>query len=161
MSSEAPNPYEDQGISIINHSRYMVVATSDKEGNPWAAPVFYTFNSNYDFYFLSAIDSRHAKNIIENQHVALVIYDSNSPIGISLGVQIEGTAIPVQGKELEKAISLYSSRLFKNSHLTPNERYRPDDYGVGSEFRFFKVTVTSAYTNGADRRVNIRLNGKD
>ena len=132
MAAETPGSYEEQGRSIVNHNKYMVVATAGKSGKPWAAPVFYTFDSNYDFYFLSAIDSMHAKNIIENRNVALVIYDSNSPIGISQGVQIEGTAAPVQGKELDKAIDLYSARLFRNSHLHPSERYKPEDYGEGA-----------------------------
>jgi nitroimidazol reductase NimA-like FMN-containing flavoprotein (pyridoxamine 5'-phosphate oxidase superfamily) len=149
--------YDDQARSILDHNRYMVLATSTKAGRPWAAPVFFTFDKDYNFYFLSAIDSRHAKDIAENPFVSVVIYDSNSPIGISQSVQIEGKASFVQEKELGRVISLYSSRLFKSSHLEPTERYRPEDYGEGAEFRFFKITVSSAFTTGADRRVNISL----
>lgn len=39
----------------------MVVSTSDGEGNPLGAVVFYVFDEKYNFYFLSAVDSLHAK----------------------------------------------------------------------------------------------------
>jgi len=149
--------YGEMAKAIIKENKYMVIATSDKSGRPWANPVFYAYDDKYDFYFLSAIDSVHAKNIIANFKVSIVIFDSKQKVGSSEAVQIEGSASIVKKENLERVIRIYSENLFPSSKMEHTERYNPKDYDEPSEFRFFKVTPAKIYVTGVDRRVEVDL----
>ena len=152
---------EDQTKKILKENKYMVLATSDKNSTPWANPVFYSNDEEYNFYFLSAIDSRHAENIIVNPKISAAIFDSTQKIGSSEGIQIEGSVSIVKRTELEKVIKLYSDKLFPTSKLSGPERYNPSDYDEPSEFRFFKITPKKVYITGVDRRAEVSLVNKE
>ena len=148
--------YEKKAREIINNNSYMVVCTSDKSAIPWGAPVFFAHDKRYSkAYFISAVDSRHAENIESNPKVSIAIFDSNSPIGVSEGVQIEGTASAVGRTDIEDATKTYSARLSAKAN-TP-EKYDPKLYLPPSEFRFFKVQFDCVYVTGEDRRTEVDL----
>ncbi|HUZ60145.1 MAG TPA: pyridoxamine 5'-phosphate oxidase family protein [Hanamia sp.] len=149
--------YEQKAENIIEVNKYMVVSTCGKKGKPWAAAVFYVYDYKGNFYFLSAVDSLHIKNGIENPNVSLVIFDSNQPLGTSDSVQVEGKLSVAKKADIKKVITLYCKKLFPRSELSPFERYNPDDYTGVSEFQFFKIEVAKAYTSGPDRRVEVEL----
>ena len=107
--------YSEKARHVIETNNYVTVATTDNEGNPWAAPVFFAYDKDYNLYFLSAVDSRHAENLAQNPNIAAVIFDSTSPVGQSDGVQLEGKVIPVERKAVAKVINIYCKRLFPNS----------------------------------------------
>ncbi|MDE1860682.1 MAG: pyridoxamine 5'-phosphate oxidase family protein [Candidatus Micrarchaeota archaeon] len=148
--------YEEEAKRLISDNKYMVVATSDKDGNSWAATVFYVYDKKYNFYFLSAVDSRHCEFINKNPKVAFVIFDANQPIGHSEGIQALGRASFVKDRELEEVIKLYSNRLFPKSTIPPGTRYPKENYGEASEFRFYKIEVSNLYVTGTiDRRTEV------
>lgn len=149
--------YGEKAKHIISTNNYMVLATSDKKLKPWANPVFYVYDKEYNFYFLSAIDSRHAENITENPQVGVAIFDSTQRVGQSDGVQIEAKAEEVGKKNVEEVITLYGNRLFPMPKISPTERYEPEQYVAPSEFRFFKVAPIKVYVTGVDRRVEVDL----
>lgn len=153
--------YSEKARHIIEKNKYMIVATSDKKGRPWAAPVFFAFDNKYTFYFLSAVDSKHAENIKENPNVSIVIFDSTSPVGLSDGVQMEAKVSLVGEKDISKVIKTYCDRLFPDSSIPATQRYQPDEYMGASEFRFFKVEIVMAYVTGVDRRISIDLNDRE
>ena len=153
--------YAEKARYIVENNNYMVVATSDKSARPWAAPVFYTHDEKYNFYFLSAVDSKHAENVRENPNAFIVIFDSTAPVGQSDGVQMEVKISFVGKKDLPKIIKLYCDKLFPDSNIPATERYNPAEYSEPSEFRFFKVEVVQAYTTGIERRVDVDLNDKN
>lgn len=148
--------YANKAKQIIADNSYMVIATVSSEGKPWAAPVFFAFDSKYaNIYFISATDSRHAENIEANPNVALAIYNSTSSIDISDGVQIEGTAYAVEKEGINEAVKLYSLRL--SDKAKQPEKYDPNQYLEPAEFRFFNVKVQKIYVTGTDRRVEVEL----
>jgi nitroimidazol reductase NimA-like FMN-containing flavoprotein (pyridoxamine 5'-phosphate oxidase superfamily) len=155
---EKYSSYNDKARKILQENKYMALATTDKDGKPWAAVVFYAYDADYSFYFLSATDSRHGKNISENPYVAAVIFDSKQKLRANSDVQFEGKASMVGEGELVKVINTYSDRLFPKSKTTPTERYDPRNYSEPSEFRFFKIDIKAIYTLGPDRRVEVSLN---
>ncbi|MDE1857148.1 MAG: pyridoxamine 5'-phosphate oxidase family protein [Candidatus Micrarchaeota archaeon] len=152
--------YEEKAKYIIHSNRYMVLATCTKDAKPWANPVLYAYDDDYNLYFLSAIDSKHGENCVENPDVAFAIFDTNQPIGSKEGVQGEGKASLVAKADLKKAIEAYSGRVFPNSTVAPTERYPPAEYSDPSEMRFFKIKVTQAYVTGPDRREPVDLAGE-
>jgi uncharacterized protein YhbP (UPF0306 family) len=149
--------FEGKAKSIIERNKYMTVATSSKDAKPWAAAVFYVYDDEFNFYFVSAVDSLHAMNIKENPKICLEIYDSRQPIGSADQVQIIGTVEMLQKEQANKAIEIYHQRLFRISGIPAAKDYNAGDYDEPAEFRIFKVTVNKAYTTGPDRRVEVNL----
>ncbi len=160
MAWQPYRTYSEKARHIVETNNYMVVCTSDKKGNPWAAPVFFVHDEKYNFYFLSAVDSRHAENILANPKTFLVIFDSSAPVGQSDGVQIEVTISAVGKKDLPDVIKLYCDKLFPDSTIPATVRYDPEEYAEPSEFRFFKAKIVQTYTTGIDRRVEVDLTDK-
>lgn len=143
---------------IIKRNKYMVIATSDKKGKSWGNVVFYAHDTDFNFYFLSAVDSLHVKNILQNPYLAFVIYDSSSPISAFDSIQAKGKATMVEKEEIAKVIKLYCEKLFPSSDMPPDERYPPEEYLSPSEFRFFKIVPEEIDLSGvADRRMKVNL----
>lgn len=149
--------YKDKAMRIIASNMYMVLATSNKKTKPWANVVLFVFDGKKNFYFISAIDSLHAKNIDENPWVAFTIFDSAQPIGSTDAIQGSGTASLVGKDEIKKAIDLYAPKVFPDSTIPPAKRYPSEQYLGASEFRFFKIAVDELFVTGEDRREEIEL----
>ncbi len=147
--------YEEKARQIIEENNYMVLATSDTEATPWAATVFYACSNDYRFYFLSAIDSRHAENITANPKVAIAIFDSRQKMGRTDGIEIEARVSVVKKEGITEAITLYSKKVFPRSDMPPTDRYIPSQYLPPSEFRFFEAVPSKIFVTGVDRRVEV------
>lgn len=48
---------------IIKNNQYVTIASLDKDDSPWISPVAYTFDKQYNLYFLSMPNSRHSQNL--------------------------------------------------------------------------------------------------
>lgn len=149
--------YDEKAHTIIKDNNYMSLASSSKEGKPWVVAVFYSCDKDYNFYFLSAVDSKHAKQMLANPNVAFVIFDSGQKIGESDAVEVEGVVSVVGEDEIKKVIEVYVKKLFPSSDMPPTTRYNPSEYIEPSEFRFFKIKPGKMYTTGEDRRTEVDL----
>jgi nitroimidazol reductase NimA-like FMN-containing flavoprotein (pyridoxamine 5'-phosphate oxidase superfamily) len=152
------NPYDNKARIIIERSNYMVIGTSTKNGKPWTAPVLFVHDTSFNIYFLSAVDSLHAENILDDPNVSISIFDSHQRVGsYEGGVQAEGKAKPVGKNDIERVIRLYCKKLFPDSDIEPTERYVPDNYLGVAEFRFFQIKLDNVYVTGEERRVKVEL----
>src|SRR3989344_239935 len=46
---------------VIEKNQYVTIATSDIHGKVWISPVVYTYDKDYNFYFLSMPSAKHCK----------------------------------------------------------------------------------------------------
>lgn len=128
-------------------SKYMCLATSNLEGNVWAAPMTYVVDEDLNIYFHSALDSRHIENIKENPNVSFAIYDSNLLLGEIDGIQ--GSAIVGQLED-DKVPMVH--KMFFEKHM-PVEEMRikfapPVESFLAEQFppkRFFKMVPSELY----------------
>src|SRR6266508_544280 len=82
---------------IVDANLYMVLATADATGRPWASPVYFA-NSGYDeFFWVSSPDATHSRNIAARPQVGIVVFDSQVPIGTGQGVYMAAVAEQVSG----------------------------------------------------------------
>jgi general stress protein 26 len=96
---------------ILEKELYATIATSDLNCRPWNSPVYICFDEEYTFYWSSAKDSQHSLNIVDNENVFLVIFDSCAPWGEGEGVYIKARAREITDKdEISKAIELRFNR---------------------------------------------------
>ena len=71
--------------SLLDDTCYMVLATADAAGIPWATPVWFAHDGLERVYWLSWPGSRHSQLIAQRPDIALTVFDTNA-------VPNEGTA---------------------------------------------------------------------
>jgi nitroimidazol reductase NimA-like FMN-containing flavoprotein (pyridoxamine 5'-phosphate oxidase superfamily) len=77
-----PTPAERaaQGAAIVDRISYMVLASADPDGRPWATPVYFATAGSGAFYWVSSHEARHSANIAARPDVGIVVFDSTVPI---------------------------------------------------------------------------------
>ena len=77
---------------LFNASPYMVLATADADGVPWASPVWFATDDGRTFHWVSDPNARHSRNIAARPEIAIVIFDSTVKPGDGAGVYMEARA---------------------------------------------------------------------
>jgi uncharacterized protein YhbP (UPF0306 family) len=71
--------------TILEETCFVVLATADADGNPWATPVWFAHDGLDRIYWLSWPGSRHSLLLEQRPEIALTVFDSTV-------VPYEGTA---------------------------------------------------------------------
>ena len=62
--------------ALLDANSYLTLATADPEGRPWTSPVYFATAERWEFYWVSAADARHSRNLTGRPQVSLVVFDS-------------------------------------------------------------------------------------
>jgi hypothetical protein len=92
---------------IIDTNAYMTLATADEHGQPWASPVFYWVDGYTDFYWMSATDVVHSRNVAVRPRVSIVIFDSRAAEGTAVPVYMSALAEQVADADVERAVAFF------------------------------------------------------
>jgi hypothetical protein len=65
--------------ALIEANLYLTLGTADAEGRPWVSPVYFATADHTEFYWVSAHDAVHSRNIAQRPQVSMVIFDSQVP----------------------------------------------------------------------------------
>ena len=65
---------------IVDGNLYLVLGTADEAGQPWVTPVYYASADYRDFYWVSAPDTQHSRNLAVRPQLSIVIFDSQAAI---------------------------------------------------------------------------------
>jgi len=76
---------------ITGKTQYMVLATADAAGLPWASPVWFAANDGREFNWVSRPEARHSRNLAVRPELGIAIFDSTQPAGTGEGVYDRGT----------------------------------------------------------------------
>lgn len=93
----------------IARNKIATLATSYRN-QPWAASVFFAYDQDLNLYFMGDIQTRKAKDILQNPKVAVAINEDWGGKGVIRGLQIEGKARIVAKKEAKEAYFLFARR---------------------------------------------------
>ncbi|MER5649320.1 pyridoxamine 5'-phosphate oxidase family protein [Streptosporangium sp. NPDC002524] len=104
---------------LLGDSRYLVLATADRQGRPWATPVFFAARDEDRLFWVSAPDSRHSRNIAERPDVAVTVFDSHAPVGGAEALYLEVTAGPAD--DPVAAVATLNARLPEGKELTGDD----------------------------------------
>ena len=109
-------------VEFLNQHQLMSLATVGQ--HPWIANVYFGFDLNLNFYFVSPLDSLHCQPIKANSQVACGIYDSNqTPIKqktfTKLGVQFWGEShLLTQDNDIQTGLNIWKKHLGIQSNKT-------------------------------------------
>lgn len=123
--------------AIIDATLYMVLATADEAGHPWASPVYFAASEYTEFFWVSSPDAAHSRNIAVRPRVAIVIFNSQAPINSGQGVYMPADAEEVTGGGLRRAIGVFSRRCAADS----GETWTASDVQGQAPFRLYQATA--------------------
>jgi hypothetical protein len=63
--------------ALLEHTSFVVLATADGQGNPWATPVWFAPEGLDRLFWVSAPGSRHSLLIELRPRIALTVFDSS------------------------------------------------------------------------------------
>ena len=138
--------------AIVAANNYLTLATADRDGRPWASPVYYTPDGDTDFYWVSRPESRHSRNIAERPEVGIVIYDTQVPIGAAEAVYLTARAEAVGDADLDRCAEIFRRRYPEDLASFTPERLRPPH-----ELRLYRARVVDASVLLNDGGPDIRV----
>jgi nitroimidazol reductase NimA-like FMN-containing flavoprotein (pyridoxamine 5'-phosphate oxidase superfamily) len=142
--------------AIIDDNLYMVLATADEDGNPWASPVYYATDEYRDFFWVSRPEARHSRNIgaRPGRAIAIVIFDSTVPAGTGRGVYMSAVARELGDDETADGVAVFSRRSLEHG----DSEWTAKDVQPPAEFRLYQATATEHFILGEhDQRIPVTL----
>jgi uncharacterized protein YhbP (UPF0306 family) len=140
--------------AIVDEIAFMTLATVDAEGTPWASPVWFAHDRYSQFLWVSRPNTRHSQNIAANPRIAIVIFDSRTPINTGRGVYLEAEAAEVtDDAEIERLMAIFSER----SLAQGGSGWTADEVRPPAELRPYRATVSRAFLGINDRRTEVPL----
>jgi nitroimidazol reductase NimA-like FMN-containing flavoprotein (pyridoxamine 5'-phosphate oxidase superfamily) len=143
-----------EGREIVDKSLYMVLATADSSGQPWASPVYFAHRDHRDFFWISQPDSTHSVNLRDRREVGIVIFDSTVPINTGQGVYVLGVARELPAHETGEGLEIFSKRSAGHG----GEEVSAEDVSPPARHRLYQATAEAVYVlDEHDHRVEVSL----
>ncbi|HEX5822598.1 MAG TPA: pyridoxamine 5'-phosphate oxidase family protein [Solirubrobacterales bacterium] len=139
---------------IVDRNLYLVLATADLSGQPWASPVYFAHRDYRDFFWVSEPDATHSVNLRDRREVGIVIFDSTVAIGSDQAVYVGGVAQELPAHETAEGRELFSRR----SAAHGGSEWTDEDVRPPSRHRLFQATAEATYVlDEHDHRVEVDL----
>ena len=161
-SREVPGPAtSDSGHQLaaiardmIDDGSYMTLATADHAGRPWASPVWYAHAGSHEFFWVSAPEARHSRNLHGRPQTGIVIFDSRAPIGTGQAVYLEAVAGEITGEDSARGIAVFSAR----SQAQGSHAWSLDDVQAPARLRLHRAIASEVFVlNGRDQRIAVTM----
>jgi uncharacterized pyridoxamine 5'-phosphate oxidase family protein len=98
---------EPHARELLDANRYLTLGTVSAGGRPWASPVYFSWSAGWQFYWVSASDAEHSRNLTARPDVSITVFDSTVPAYHGRAVYAVGEAREVPDYELDEALSHY------------------------------------------------------
>lgn len=93
----------------LEQARLMQVATS-KGDQPWVCTVYFAADDMLNIYWISKPNRRHSEELKNNSKVAGAIVLPHTPGDDVRGIQFQGVAYELSGKDAGEGIGVYAKR---------------------------------------------------
>ncbi len=127
-------------LALLETNNYLTLGTADSRGRPWTSPVYFASAGLRQYYWISATDARHSRNLAERAQVSLVVFDSTVAPYHGRALYAVGTARELSGDDLDAALAVYPGPDSRGA--TPVTR---DDVLGSSPYRLYRATATDVW----------------
>ena len=103
---------------LLAANRYLVLATADKDGQPWATPLFFASLDPHTLCWVSSPDSRHSRNIAGRPGIAITVFDSTVEVGRGEAAYFDADAAAATPDEAEAGLQALNRRLSEQMRLS-------------------------------------------
>ena len=143
-----------RGRGIIDANLYMVLGTADRDGSPWAAPVYFAPLAYREFFWVSKPGARHSLNIGERPALSIVVFDSSVPISTGQAVYFSATAEEVGAERRADALEVFSQRAVAHG----GRAFTEEDVVEGARLRLYRAEATEQFVlDSNDERIPVSL----
>jgi nitroimidazol reductase NimA-like FMN-containing flavoprotein (pyridoxamine 5'-phosphate oxidase superfamily) len=150
MSDQPQVPAHDAARRIIDANSYLVLATVDESGHPWATPVWFAAVGREQFFWISRADARHSRNIARSPAVGIVVFDSSVAAGQAEAAYFEAEAAEVTAGDHAEALGVYNTRSLAKGIRAWTEA----DVTGEAPHRLYRATASEvSLLEGGDHRV--------
>ena len=140
--------------AIVDSNRYMTLATADADGRPWATPVWYATGDCRRFLWVSSPDARHSRNIAARPEIAIVVFDSQVPVGEAQALYMDAEAAELEPDEIDEGLEVFSS----SSRVQGLRAWTRDEVEPPARLRLYRASATEQSVLGpGDKRLPLRL----
>jgi nitroimidazol reductase NimA-like FMN-containing flavoprotein (pyridoxamine 5'-phosphate oxidase superfamily) len=139
--------------AVIDGNRFMTLATADRDGVPWASPVWYAPRDYREFLWVSDPEATHSRNLAERREVGIVIFDSHAT-GTWKSVYMSALAEELDAAELERGLEVFSRRSLEQGFGA----WTVADVQAPARHRLYRATAAEHYVLAPqDRRVRVSV----
>jgi hypothetical protein len=125
---------------LLDANRYLTISTVDADGAPWASPVYFAAADEREFYWVSAIDARHSRNLAARPQVSIVVFDSSVLPYHGRALYATGTARELAGADLDRGLAVYPGPSARDA--VPVDRA---DVTEPEVYRLYGMTATDVW----------------
>ncbi|SRR6266536_2921191 len=126
--------------ALLDTNRYLTLGTIDPDGRPWTSPVYFSSMGLRAFYWTSATDAQHSRNLAERPQVSIVVFDSSVAPYHGRAVYAVGEARELSGDDLDRGLEVYPGP----SHRGGGPITRDDVIGP-SPYRLYRATASDLW----------------
>ncbi|MEV5593900.1 pyridoxamine 5'-phosphate oxidase family protein [Streptomyces sp. NPDC052496] len=130
-----------EAARLLHANRYLTLATAGPDGTPWAVPVTFAWDDADHFFWWSASDAQHSRNIAANPAVSLLVFDSQVSDAEAQALYGEGTAHALAPADLPAALAVFYARRYPDPAVRAHKARRPAEFQGDSPKRFYCATV--------------------
>jgi nitroimidazol reductase NimA-like FMN-containing flavoprotein (pyridoxamine 5'-phosphate oxidase superfamily) len=148
---------------ILDTNSYVVLATADADGVPWASPVWFA-REDSELYWMSHPGARHSQNIAVRPRIAMVVFDSRVVPGSGQGESGQGVYMAATAEQLTDLDALESGMavVSRKSVRDGAGEWGVDRVAAPARLRLYGAGVLQSWVLDADspfRRVSV--SGRD
>ena len=137
---------------IVRANQYMVLATADGAGAPWATPVWFATEDGRNLYWVSSPETRHSRNLAARPQVGIAIFDSTQAPGTGKGVYLSAMAAQVAPDELDAGIAIFTAA----GLAVGLSAWSVDDVQAPAKHRLYRATAVERFVlDDHDERVAV------
>jgi nitroimidazol reductase NimA-like FMN-containing flavoprotein (pyridoxamine 5'-phosphate oxidase superfamily) len=130
----------DHAQALVDANRYLTLGTTSAGGRPWTSPVCFAADGVREFYWISALEAQHSRNLSERPHVSLVVFDSTVAPYYGRALYATGYARELSGDEVDAGLAVYPAP--NRPGVSPVSR---DDVTGCSAYRLYRATATDLW----------------
>ena len=137
---------------IVRANQYMVLATSDENGLPWASPAWFATEDFHNYFWVSHPDARHSSNQAARAELGVTIFDSQQAPGTGPGVYLSAVGAPVPEHDLDEGLAIFSGI----SQRGGAPAWTRSDVTGGARHRLYRATALERFVLSArDERIRV------
>jgi nitroimidazol reductase NimA-like FMN-containing flavoprotein (pyridoxamine 5'-phosphate oxidase superfamily) len=145
---------DDIAREVLRARSYVVLATADADGVPWASPVWFAMEDYPHLYWVSYPGARHSQNITVRPEISMVVFDSTVAPGSGQGVYMTATAAQLtDAGEIEHGIAIFSRESMRD---------RAGEFGLDkvtgqARLRLYRASVKECWILDPDSPFDVRV----
>jgi hypothetical protein len=139
---------------ILDAIPFVVLATADADGTPWASPVWFAHEGYREIFWVSAPDTRHSRNVAARPRIAMVAFDSTVVPNTGQAVYMSATAEQVQDPgEIERGLAVFSRESVGQGMV----EWGPERVTGEARLRLYRARVTGHSILDPDVDIEVRV----